>query len=89
MSMRLFWHPDRAEVRFLSLTNRGTVGEGYVTSAEGKIILRGHSHRENQTAEFKTVLEIDAQGTLTDTFLRLEDGQLVPGHIQKYVAGEP
>lgn len=36
--------------------------------------------------ESETVLHLDDRGTLTDTFTRLENGEWVRGHFQKFVA---
>jgi hypothetical protein len=83
-----FWNPGRGEVCFISLNNRGIVGEGVVNAADGTITLHGQSHRPDKTTEFKTTLEIDAKGTLRDTFLRMESGEWVHGHLQEYVAKE-
>ena len=52
-------NPAREEVCFLSLNNKGTVGEGVVTTEDGRVGLLGKSHRPDQTTEFKTILKID------------------------------
>ena len=59
-----------------------------MTSEDGHIVLRGHSHRSDGTVEFKTTLSIDATNTLNDTFMRKIDGEWVRGHIQEFVAKE-
>lgn len=81
-----YWNAGRKEVCFLSLNNRGIVGEGVVKPDGGRIVLYGESHRPNKTTKFKTTLEIDAAGTLRDTFLRLEGEEWIQGHIQEFVA---
>jgi hypothetical protein len=83
---QFYWNPGRGEVCFISLNNRGIVGEGIVSAEDGKIVLRGKSHRPDKTTEFKTTLEIDPKGTLRDTFLRMEDSEWVQGHLQEFVA---
>jgi hypothetical protein len=83
---QFYWNPGRDEVCFISLYNRGIVEEGIVSAENGKIILHGKSHRPDKTTEFKTILEIDPKGTLRDTFLRMEGGEWVQGHIQEFVA---
>jgi hypothetical protein len=80
-----FWNPSREEISFFSLNNKGIVGEGVVHVADGGIILIGKSHRPDKTTEFKTILEIDPSGTLSDTFQRMEDGKWVQGHLQEFV----
>jgi hypothetical protein len=80
-----YWNAGRKEVCFLSLNNRGIVGEGVVKSEDGRIVLYGKSHRPDNTTEFKTTLEIDSKGTLRDTFLRMENGKWVQGHVQEFV----
>ena len=84
----IYWNPGREEVCFISLNNRGIVGEGVVNVEGGRIVLRGKSHRADKTIEFKTTLEIDPKGTLRDTFLRIEDGEWVQGHLQEFVVKE-
>jgi hypothetical protein len=84
----IYWNPGREEVCFISLNNRGIVDEGVVTVEGGRIVLRGKSHRSSKTIEFKTTLEIDPKGTLRDTFLRMEYGKWVQGHLQEFVAKE-
>jgi hypothetical protein len=81
-----FWNATRREVHFLSLNNRGIVEEGVAESEDGKIVLRGESQRADRAVEFETILEIDEQGTLRDTFLRRQDGKWVTGHVQEFVA---
>ena len=83
-----YWSPNRREVCFIKLNNRGIVGEGVVTSEGGNIVLRGKSHRSDGTVEFKTTLSIDATNTLNDTFMRKNAGEWVPGHVQEFVAQE-
>jgi hypothetical protein len=85
---QFFWNPAREEICFLSLDNRGTVGEGVVSVVEGKIVLLGQSHRSDGTIEFKTTWEVDANGNLTDTFQRMEDGRWVQGHLQQFARNE-
>lgn len=83
-----YWNPGNGDVCFISLNNRGIVGEGVVSQEDGKIVLLGNSYREDQATEFKTILEIDATGTLRDTFLRMENGEWVQGHLQEFVVIE-
>jgi hypothetical protein len=83
-----YWNPGRKEVCFISLNNRGIVGEGIVSAENGKIILRGESHRPEKTIEFITTLEIDPEGILRDTFLRKQDGEWVQGHLQEFEVRE-
>lgn len=85
---KFYWNPGRGEVCFISLNNRGIVGEGVVNAEDGRIILRGQSHRPDNTTEFKTILQVTPKGTLRDTFLRMEDGEWVQGHLQEFVAEE-
>jgi hypothetical protein len=83
-----FWNPGRAEICFISLNNKGIVGEGVVQAMNDKIVLIGKSHRPDTTTEFKTILEIDPSGALRDTFQRMEDGEWVQGHLQQFVIKE-
>ena len=43
------------------------------------------SYWPDKTTEFQTTLEIDSQGTLRDTFRRMDAGKWVMGHIQEFV----
>lgn len=81
-----YWNPGKGAVCFISLNNRGIVGEGVVAVEDGRIVLHGKSHRQDSTTEFKTTLEIDPKGILKDTFQRLESGAWVTGHFQEFVA---
>jgi hypothetical protein len=85
---QFYWNPGRKEVCFISLNNRGIVGEGVVKAEDGRIVLHGKSHRPDKTTEFKTTLEIDSKGTLRDTFLRMEGSEWVQGHLQEFVFEE-
>ncbi len=82
-----YWSPDRGEVLFLSLNNRGMVEEGIAEFEGGGVVLRGESHRTDGSTEFETTLEIVEGGTLRDTFLRRKNGEWVQGHVQEFVAG--
>ena len=81
-----YWSPNRDEVLFINLNNRGMVGEGVVKSEGENVVLRGESHSLDGTVGFKTLLHIDATGVLRDTYMRNEDGQWVQGHYQEFVA---
>ena len=81
-----YWNSNRGELCFLNLNNRGIVGEGVVTIEDGSLILRGSSHWPDRTMEFETILKIDAEGKLSDTFIRKEDGEWVHGHHQEFLA---
>lgn len=81
-----YWNPTRGTVCFLNLHTHGFIGEGVVEFVDGKIVLSGNSHRPDSTIEFTTILEIDADGTLRDTFTGKQDGEWVPGHVQEFVA---
>jgi len=80
-----YWNPYRQKVCFLSLNNRGIAGEVIVTSEDGNIVLLGQSFRpDQQPTDFRTTWEIDPDGTLRDTFERLENGKWVQGHVQEF-----
>ena len=83
--IHFYWDASRREVRFLNLNNRGILAEGVADVAEDKVVLRGQSHAGDRTVEFETTLEIDGQGTLRDTYLRMQGGEWVTGHIQEFV----
>jgi hypothetical protein len=85
---QFYWNPSRREVCFISLNNRGIVGEGVVNAEDDRIVLRGKSHWPDKTTEFRTLLEIDPNGTLRDRFLRMEGSEWVQGHLQEFVAKE-
>ena len=85
---QFYWNPGRGEVCFLGLNSRGIVEEGVVNVKDSKIVLRGTSQWPDKTIEFKTALEIDPEGTLRDTFLRMEGSEWVQGHLQEFVAKE-
>jgi len=87
-STRIYWHPGREEVRFVSLDNRGMVAEGIVSVEDGRIVLQGKNHRPDGMTEYETRWEIDPQGTLRDTFLRRQGDELVQGHLQEFTAKE-
>lgn len=83
--IHLYWDASRREVRFLNLNNRGILAEGVAGLADDKIVLRGQSHAGDRTVEFETTLEIDEQDTLRDTYLRMQGGEWVTGHVQEFV----
>jgi hypothetical protein len=83
-----YWSPTRGEVLFLALNSRGIVGEGIASMEDGVIVLRGLDQWPERSIEFRTVLRLDEQGVLRDTFSRMEGGEWVPGHIQEFVAKE-
>lgn len=85
---RIYWDPQLEAVRFLSLNNRGMVGEGSVTVSGGEITFHGEEHVRSGSREFKTVLSISPSGTLRDVFLRKEPGGWVEGHVQEFKRNE-
>jgi len=83
-----YWRPDREEVHFLGLNSRGIVGEGTVSLQNGDIVFLGESGWEDGTQEFKTILHLNEEGVLRDTFFQKENGAWVQGHIQEFAAKE-
>ena len=81
-----YWDPGRGEVLFLALNTRGIVGEGVVSMEDGDIVLRGVDQWPDRSIEARTVLRLDGEGVLRDTFSRKEGGEWVPGHIQEFRA---
>ncbi|MGD2123330.1 MAG: hypothetical protein PVJ76_16375, partial [Gemmatimonadota bacterium] len=85
-----FWSPVREEVLYLALNSRGIVGEGVVSMQDGAIVLLGVDQWPEQSVESRTVLELDEDGILRDTFFRKDGGEWVRGHVQEFTvrAGE-
>ena len=81
-----YWSPNRGEVLFLALNSRGIVGEGVASIQGGAIVLSGVDHWPEGSFESKTLLHLDEDGVLKDTFTRKENGEWVPGHIQEFIA---
>ena len=83
-----YWSPNREEVLFINLNSRGIVGEGVASSRDGDIELRGENHWQEESMEFKTLLQIESTGVLKDTFTRKENGKWVSGHFQEFTTKE-
>lgn len=64
-----YWNQSLGKVSFLNLNNRGIMEEGIVESEDGGVVLHGNSHWSDETVEFKTMLKIGENGTLSDTLL--------------------
>ena len=79
-----YWIQEKGEVHFINLNNRGIVEEGVAKVVEGTLVLYGKSYWTDRTMEFKTTWSIDSEGTLTDTYTRMENGEWVPGHVQEF-----
>ena len=79
-----FWSPNRGEVLFISLNNRGIVGEGIAELQGESIVLLGTNYWSDGSVEFKTFLSFDVAGVLKDTFSRKENGEWVQGHHQEF-----
>lgn len=82
---QFYWNSSRGEVAFLSLDNEGNVGTGVAVADSTGIVLIGISHGADQDMEYKTTFEILSHGRLRDTFLRMENGEWVRGHVQEFV----
>jgi len=83
---QFYWNPTRAEVLYLELNSRGIVGEGVASLQDGAIVLSGVAHWPEGPYESRTVLELNDEGVLRDTFSRKEEGRWVPGHVQEFIA---
>jgi hypothetical protein len=83
-----YWSPNRDVVYFLNLNSRGIVGEGVASSQDGYIELRGENHWAEGSMDFKTLLQVEPTGILTDTFTRKRSGEWVQGHYQEFRAKE-
>ena len=79
-----FWIQEKGEVHFINLNNRGIVEEGVAKVVDGTVVLYGKSYWPDRTMEFKTIWSLDSEGTLTDTYTRMENGEWVPGHVQQF-----
>ena len=84
METYIFWNPSSQEVRFFNLDNRGGVGEGIVELRENRITLHRQDRHSSRNTESKTTFEIDREGTLKDTFVRMQGGDWVLGHHQEF-----
>jgi len=80
----IFWDPQLEQVRFLSLDNRGIVGEGTVIVDGDEIRFQGEGHQQVREVEFKTVMSLVGSGTLRDVFWRKEKDGWVQGHRQEF-----
>ena len=83
-----FWCPDRNKILFITLNNRGNVGEGVVLLQDGEILLQGENHRPEGPLAYITRWNLDPGGVLKDTFMRKEKGEWVQGHVQEFVPKE-
>jgi len=79
-----FWSPQAKKALFFTLNNRGMVDEGTIELVGAEFVLSGKSHWGEKSIEFKTVLNLDQSGTLSDTFSRNEKGEWVLGHYQEF-----
>jgi hypothetical protein len=81
-----YWHEGRDAVCFTILCNRGVVGEGTAHAEDGRIVMLGKNYWPDKMTEFRTILEIDGEGVLKDTYQLLEDGAWVKGHKQEFIS---
>jgi hypothetical protein len=80
----IYWDPHIGKVRFLSLDNRGIVGEGIVVFDGDEIRFQGEDHRRSGVMEFRTVLSVNESETLRDLFWRKTANGWVRGHHQEF-----
>lgn len=81
-----YWDPGRKEVLFLALNSRGIVGRGVASVRDGSIVLLGVDQWPESSNESRTVLQIEPEGVLRDTFFRKEGEDWVRGHVQEFTA---
>ena len=62
--------------------------EDVASSQGGYIGLRGENHWAEVSLDFKTLLQVEPTGILTDTFTRKRSGEWVQGHYQEFTAKE-
>jgi hypothetical protein len=83
-----YWDPERSEIAFIALNNRGIVGSGTVQRDGEAIVLIGTSRRPDEVTEFRTTYELLEDGRLRDTFVRKQGEAWVAGHVQEFTAGD-
>jgi hypothetical protein len=81
-----FWDWERGQVTFVSVSNRGQVTHGIVSTDEGRIVLRGVWRDGEGPHEFVLTLEVLADGRLRDRYENVIDGKRTPGHLIEYSA---
>jgi hypothetical protein len=81
-----YWDWERGEVAFISVSNRGQVTQGTVSTDEGHIILRGVWRDDEGPHEFVLTLEVLPDGRLQDRYDNVVDGKRTPGHRIEYSA---
>jgi hypothetical protein len=81
-----FWDWERGQVAFISVSNRGQVTRGVVSSDEGRIVLRGSWWDSDGPHEFVLTLEVLPDGRLRDRYENVINGKRTPGHLNEYSA---
>ena len=81
-----FWDWAQSRVAFVSVSNRGQVTHGTVSTDEGRIVCRGAWENADGRHEFALTLEILPDGRLQDRYYNVMNGERHPGHLIEYAA---
>lgn len=81
-----FWDWERGHVAFISVSNRGQVTRGTVSTDAGRIVLRGVWQDGEGPHEFVLTLEVLPDGRLQDRYDNVINGERRPGHLIEYSA---
>lgn len=75
-----YFDPDKKSIAYIILTNNGNITIGNVKEENGKIIEYGYCIFSDRKLEFKDIYEITSNGSITDNYFRIENGEWKAGH---------
>jgi len=84
-----YWDRQEERVAFLTLNTRGITSSGTAAKDGRTVTLRGRIFWPERIMEFRTVVEVLADGKLKDLYYRLENGEWIQGHHQEFSAVPP
>lgn len=79
-----YYDSDKKEIAFLELSSNGNISQGYIKKEDGKVVKYGNVIFSDRKLEFKNIFEFTTEGSYSDKYFRLENGEWKPGHSRVY-----
>ncbi len=76
----MYYNPDKDQIELFTLTSNGNIASGTVSVGDGKLVVRGTLILKDRKLEYKNIYELTSDGTISDKYYRIENGDWKPGH---------
>jgi len=76
----IYYNPDSDQIELFTLTSNGNITTGVITIEEDKLVVMGTLILKDRKLENKNIYELTPDGTISDKYFRIENGEWKAGH---------